>query len=193
MALKLNEKDPRVIKTRRLIQEAIFNLSKVKNFDAITVSDIAKKAEINRSTFYAHFQDKYDLLESIVSDQLEYFISKRNGDKLEITEEVIRNLILSICDYHEDLSQRCKNSYRSFASVIEIKAKVQLRQVMLTLFMKNENKFAHDKVKIELIFTMVSSAIYDGVQYWYSLGKKVNSIILVEEMLPFIMTYFTLL
>lgn len=193
MALKLNEKDPRVIKTRRLIQEAIFNLSKVKNFDAITVSDIAQKAEINRSTFYAHFHDKYDLLDSIVSDQLEYFISKRIGDKLEITEEVIRNLILSICDYHEDLSQRCKYSYRSFASVIEIKAKAQLRQVMLTLFMKNENKFAHDKVKIELIFTMVSSSIYDGVQYWYSLGKRVNSLILVEEMLPFIMTYFTLL
>lgn len=53
---------------------------------------------------------------------------------------------------------------------------------MLTLFMKNENKFAHDKVKIELIFTMISSSVYDGVQYWYSLGKKVNFIILVESL-----------
>lgn len=193
MALPPNEKDPRVIRTHKLIQEAIFDLSKSKDFDAITVSDIAKKATINRATFYAHFQDKYELLESIVSDQLEYFILKKIGDRLEVTDEVISNLILSICDFHEDLSQRCKYSYRSFASVIEVKAKSQLRQVILALFKKNESKFTSDKMKIELVSIMIGSSIYDSVQYWYSLGKKVNSVALVEEILPFIMAYFKIL
>ena len=34
-----------------------------KGFEAITVSDLTKKADINRGTFYLHYKDKYDLLE----------------------------------------------------------------------------------------------------------------------------------
>ena len=60
--------DIRIIKTRRAIQAAFLRLMKEKGFAAVTVKDIIRDAEINRSTFYAHYEDKYDLLESIEND-----------------------------------------------------------------------------------------------------------------------------
>ena len=54
--------DLRIIKTKKVIYEALIDLMKEKTFEEIKVSDICNKALINRSTFYAHYEDKYELL-----------------------------------------------------------------------------------------------------------------------------------
>ena len=52
--------DLRIIKTKKVIYEALIDLMKEKTFEEIKVSDICNKALINRSTFYAHYEDKYE-------------------------------------------------------------------------------------------------------------------------------------
>jgi AcrR family transcriptional regulator len=54
--------DRRSQRTRQLLSEALVNLIKEKGYSAITVSDIIERANIGRSTFYAHYRDKDDLL-----------------------------------------------------------------------------------------------------------------------------------
>ncbi len=54
--------DLRVRRTRKMIQEALINLTVEKGYPNITVQDIADRAMINRSTFYRHYLDKDDLL-----------------------------------------------------------------------------------------------------------------------------------
>jgi AcrR family transcriptional regulator len=54
--------DPRVRRTRRLLQEAVFALATEREFSAITVQDITRRAEVNRATFYLHYRDKEDLV-----------------------------------------------------------------------------------------------------------------------------------
>ncbi len=54
--------DLRVQRTNKLILEALLELTAQKGFPALTVSDITKYAGINRATFYRHYQDKFDLL-----------------------------------------------------------------------------------------------------------------------------------
>jgi AcrR family transcriptional regulator len=54
--------DPRVRRTRQLLHEALLTLAVERGYDAITVQDILDRAEVARSTFYAHFSDKDDLL-----------------------------------------------------------------------------------------------------------------------------------
>jgi AcrR family transcriptional regulator len=44
-----------------LLQEALIELAAERGFDAIAVGDIARRAGVNRATFYRHYQDKYDL------------------------------------------------------------------------------------------------------------------------------------
>lgn len=60
--------DLRIIKTKKVIYEALIDLMKEKTFEEIKVSDICNKALINRSTFYAHYEDKYELLVEFIND-----------------------------------------------------------------------------------------------------------------------------
>ena len=56
--------------TKPLIRNAFITLLKEKSLEDITVQEIVEKALINRSTFYLHYKDKYDLYDAIVDDLL---------------------------------------------------------------------------------------------------------------------------
>ena len=59
-----NAADRRVQKTRQILQKAIMELIVEKGFESIKVQDILDRANVGRSTFYAHYQDKGELLHS---------------------------------------------------------------------------------------------------------------------------------
>jgi len=65
--------DRRILRTRRLLQNALLELILEKGYDAITVQDIIDRADMGRSTFYAHFEDKENLLLSEFEDMREQF------------------------------------------------------------------------------------------------------------------------
>ncbi len=48
----------------------VIELTAVKNFDNITIQDIADQANVNRGTIYLHYQDKYDLLNQIMETHI---------------------------------------------------------------------------------------------------------------------------
>ena len=56
--------DRRVRRTRRALHDALLTLMIEKSYDAVTVQDIIDRADVGRSTFYSHFTDKRDLLDS---------------------------------------------------------------------------------------------------------------------------------
>jgi AcrR family transcriptional regulator len=60
--------DLRVRRTRKLLQEAMIQLTVEKGFKAVTVRDITERAMVNRSTFYRHYIDKCDLVERYMDD-----------------------------------------------------------------------------------------------------------------------------
>lgn len=63
--MPIEKEDLRVVKTRAAIKHAFIELIEQKGFDAVTVKDITTLAQINRGTFYAHYEDKYHLMNSI--------------------------------------------------------------------------------------------------------------------------------
>ncbi len=56
------KEDRRVGRTRKLLEEALYDLIVEKGYDAVTVQDIIDRANVGRSTFYAHYNDKKQLL-----------------------------------------------------------------------------------------------------------------------------------
>jgi AcrR family transcriptional regulator len=74
--------DRRVQKTRKFLQEALIELVEEKGYDSITVREILDRADVGRSTFYAHFQDKDDLLNSIL-DRLDELFDRHREELLE--------------------------------------------------------------------------------------------------------------
>src|SRR5437773_10663972 len=60
--------DRRVGKTRKALKEALTDLILERGYEAVTVQDVIDRADVGRSTFYAHFLDKDDLLMAILAD-----------------------------------------------------------------------------------------------------------------------------
>ncbi len=60
--------DRRVNRTRRVLKEALTDLILEKGYERVTVRDVLDRADVGRSTFYAHFVDKDDLLMTILAD-----------------------------------------------------------------------------------------------------------------------------
>lgn len=63
----------------RLLKEAFMELLAEKPYESITVSNVARKADLNRGTFYAHFDNMDDLMRSVMSDTadtISEFLSK---------------------------------------------------------------------------------------------------------------------
>ena len=61
----------RQTKTEAKIKAAFTTLVKSKGFDAVTVSDIAREADINRGTFYMHYVDKFDLRQQLIDNTID--------------------------------------------------------------------------------------------------------------------------
>ena len=69
--MSMNTNDLRVRRTLDSIQSALVALISKKGLDSVTVRDISFLAKVNRTTFYRHYRDKYDLLESILAKAIE--------------------------------------------------------------------------------------------------------------------------
>jgi AcrR family transcriptional regulator len=71
MSKEVKKLDPRVVRTRQLLRDALVSLIAEKGFDALTVQDIAERATLNRATFYLHYQDKHELLINSLRDAID--------------------------------------------------------------------------------------------------------------------------
>ncbi len=74
--------DKRTLKTVAAIEDAFLDLMRTEGFDRVTVSQIVAAVGINRSTFYAHFDDKYALLDAVESRMLDEL--ERAGESLQV-------------------------------------------------------------------------------------------------------------
>ena len=182
----INENDPRVIKTRRLLLDSFVVLVRKKDFTSISVKDITDSAQVNRATFYAHFQDKYDILEYMVIDTFMNLISKRIDIGAILNKETLRKIILFVCEYVETVSNSCKRNYTTILSLIEEKVKLKLCDIIYTI-LKKENGVIHKKdEKAALIAIMISSSIYDAASKWNRDGRATTVEALTEGVMSFI-------
>jgi AcrR family transcriptional regulator len=77
--LAQKSEDLRVLRTRKLLQKALIEITSEKGFADVTVRDITERAMVNRSTFYRHYLDKYELLGQYL-DELYALIDSQEGD-----------------------------------------------------------------------------------------------------------------
>jgi len=78
-----NVLDRRGQKTRKLLQDALIELVAEKGYESVTIQEILDKANVGRSTFYAHFQDKDQLLHSIL-DRLDELFEQHERRLLDV-------------------------------------------------------------------------------------------------------------
>ena len=175
--------DPRVKRTRQLLEKAFLEVASEKGFQAVSVQDITERAGVNRATFYAHFPDKYVLLDYSVRQGFRQELEKRMLNVCSFSMENLRALIVAVCEYISVASAHCNPPSQQFESVMETQVKLQVQE----LLQKWLEKLTID-VDPKLAATATSWAIYGLAMQWsHDKNKKRPSVEkFTDQVLPLI-------
>jgi AcrR family transcriptional regulator len=90
--------DPRILRSRRMLMDALSRLLIKKEFENISVQEISDEAELNRATFYLHYPDKNALLQAMTEARFRDLIERR---AITFTDcnGALRAIALGVCDY----------------------------------------------------------------------------------------------
>lgn len=101
----------RVLYTKKIIKESLLHLLQTKKIHQITVTDICKKANINRGTFYTHYSDAYDLLKTMEDELFDEILKYIEETSIEEYKNVLLLKVLELIYDNKDLSKilLCQN------------------------------------------------------------------------------------
>ncbi len=155
--------DLRVQRTNKLILEALLELTAQKGFSALTVSDITKLAGINRATFYRHYQDKFDLLNTYAQTVFE-MLEDESQRSNEVSDHQIYAGLIKIFEHIRANAKFYrvmlgKNGDAAFTDKIRQYIRKRIRRSLPADLQK-------DKSSIDLYVAYSSSASVGAVLWW---------------------------
>ena len=185
--------DPRVKRTRKLIVDAFVSLQADKSFDDITIGDITARATVNRATFYAHFADKYALLDDLIREGFGHTLQERLGSRIDTTPEHLRQLLLAVTDHLSSIETRCRRSFQMFESLVEAQIKRQLYEQVRAWLAAQPLARAQPSRRLEIAATLMSWSIYGAALEWRKQGGGQSAEAFADEVLPLIAAPITVL
>ncbi len=162
---KINEReDPRVLRTRQLLLQAFSDLFSEKGFRAMTVQDITERASINRGTFYAHFEDKYAILECWLREQFQQRVASAVPISGPWSLSTFRLLIQSVAEWFTQLHQLTRSAERSLIPLVATTLQEALFELLLQGFKQGFKPVAgsglDQQVNLETVAMVTSWAIF---------------------------------
>ncbi len=179
--------DPRVKRTRQMLIQALIDLIKEEGFQAISVQDLSERAGINRATFYAHFQDKFALLEYFIREGFQQEIDRRMLNSCKFSLQNLRTMIVAVCEFVTKAHSNCVPSQNQYESLIESEIKNQVYQLLLEWL-----KQFGSGTSPELTATAVSWAIYGLASQWSHEKDRPAVEAFADQVLPMISANFNL-
>jgi AcrR family transcriptional regulator len=101
------KEDRRSSRSRELLKRSFLELMQEKGFTAMTVKDITDRADVHRGTFYAHFPDKFALLEQTIRDKFHFLLKERLPADAGFHPEHLRLLVRTVLEHVRSLYGRC--------------------------------------------------------------------------------------
>jgi AcrR family transcriptional regulator len=168
MATPPRSVDPRVKRTRQLLQQAFFEIMEEKGFAAMTVQDITERATVNRGTFYAHFTDKYALLDAIIREQFQEVLASKLAPGSKWEKQTLRLLILAVLDFFKQVHGHCGPN-DAINPLIERAAQEELTKALLALLKQSQGRDGSRPrwpAPVEVTAAIVSWAIFGAAAEW---------------------------
>lgn len=169
--------DPRVMRTRQLIQDAFLSLIQHHDIQEITVRDITEKATINRATFYAHFADKYELLDATLSSMLKDNLMQKLQCHELFSQDTLIKMIVIMCEFQTYFNSQCPASNLSSLPYAQERIKEELQKFLLVMIEKSSTykDLNEDPELAYHVSVMMSWSIYGISVAWNKGGRKVSA------------------
>ena len=165
----MNEADPRVRRTRKLLLEAFGTLLTEKSFHAVSVQDIAERATVNRATFYAHFEDKYAILDSLVGDASREALERGLPANAGFSMRNLHALIVTVLEYIAQFNGRCASQRatdRDLEPLMQSKLQAVLPHAFLLDWLRDVPAAAGAEHSPETTATVLSWAMFGAGLDW---------------------------
>jgi AcrR family transcriptional regulator len=181
-----------VKRTRKLILDAFKNLLAEKDFNSITVQDIAERADVNRATFYMHYEDKYALLAESVRESLREMLEQRLLPSETLTLTDLRLLAITFSEFMAQFSGAChpntRNDQTPMALIIS-QVQQYVQEILLDWIKRSiQHKAIAPKVAPEIAASSLSWVFF-GAAFSPAGGdrKQPPASVIVDQILAFLM------
>jgi AcrR family transcriptional regulator len=154
-----------------MFMDALAKLLTRKEFEQISVQDIADQATLNRATFYLHYQDKAALLQAMTEFRFRELVNRR-GISFSNCDEALRAIALGVCDYLTEITD-CPVK----GALIPLEGSV----IPVVAGMFREGIESHGPVPgldAGLIATTAAWAVFGAAQRWFQTSERIPA----EEM-----------
>lgn len=161
------KEDPRAVRSKKMLRDAVFSLL-AENVDIsqLTVQKIANRAELNRATFYLHYQDINDLLRQIVHEvfddlsmKMEPLLELKNSNE----QDQLVTFLNCIYDYRKMFAVLFENKGFKNNLFTLIKNTIELRRKARNIEI-TENSVSVDIIASSLL-GIIMWWIKDGIQF----------------------------
>lgn len=125
------EVDRRVRRSQESLIGALLALLKEKPLQDISVNAITEKADVNRSTFYAHYTDKYALFQACIRSLFEDALHEKLPEAHDLKCETIKYLILVTCEFFGQFTQGCTPKHKQLDPIVETEVQSVLYSYLL--------------------------------------------------------------
>ncbi len=163
--------DPRILRSRRMLMESLAKLLTKKEFEDISVQEIADEATLNRATFYLHYPDKSALLQAMTEARFRDLIERRSISFTDC-DGALRAIALGVCDYLTETTN-CP------AQLARIPLEGSIIPVVEGMFKEG---LAHHEiapgVDPALLATTAAWAVFGAARRWFETANRIPA----EEM-----------
>jgi len=168
------KQDPRAIRSKRVFKEAVVEiLIEDPDISKLTVQKIAKRAELNRATFYLHFIDMNDLLKQVVYDIFDD-LSLKISQTLQIDDISNQEQLMTFLDYFY--------KHRKILAVLfehpGFKRKFHMMLTDLIVIRRDR-----DSAEITLSMDILASSVLGIIMWWLKDGIHFSSEYIAEQII----------
>jgi AcrR family transcriptional regulator len=160
--------------TRQLLQHTFIEVAHEKGLAATTVKEITERADLNRGTFYLHFEDKYALLQTIIHEHFQHLLTRTLTPRPQWNRSSLVQFIQAVL---EDFARKYRHLLRSGtdASLMERATCEALARLLLLWFKQDQSRGAQEPVSIETIAQIMSWTLFEAAVQWSQETSSVSS------------------
>lgn len=158
--------DRRIQRTRQLLQKGFVEVIREKGFAAMSIQDIAERANVSRGTFYIHYTDKYMLLDQIVRGNFGQMLTDAVPPDPRWDKGTLRLIVLTVFECFEMKYKHRQPTSRLPVAQLEQTIHGELTNYLTRLIKKDHCDGIHEAAQLEARARVVTWAILGPAIEW---------------------------
>lgn len=175
----MEKEDRRYQRTRQAIHDAMWQLIREKDFSQISVGEIAQRANINRVTFYRHYEDKYAWLHSCIQELLKDLFAIRGAVSFSFEVEDLDGLFLDVCNHFD-------RNFEVYSVLLRNEGIRTVRDhfkgVIYSTPIENVPSLESMVPEKQMEYHFLMSAIAGTIEWWIRIDRPMNAEALAKKL-----------